>query len=284
MADEVSIPVPDTGAQAPVADAVAPAVNADVAEVKIESQPTLLEAAAGKPETKTEEVKVEVSPEPAPAEADKGEVKEAKADGEKPEAKAEEPKPDADKATDPVKEATAELQPPAPVKYEAFKVPDGIKLDDKELGKFTEVLGSAQVKQEDVQKLVDLYTAERQRDFETARTEQREHWNKLNDTWKTDTRKDEKLGGNRLETSLSMAKAFIEEYGGSKEQVRELMAHLNNNGMGNFIGFIRLAHNAATALNIFEDSVVSANPSTPKEERGPGKRGWYGNMGNGQAT
>lgn len=171
------------------------------------------------------------------------------------------------------------------MKYEAFKVPDGIALDDKELARFTEVAGAAQIKQEDAQKLVDLYLAERQRDAEAMQTEQRKFWDNLNDTWKSELRKDETLGGNRLETSLSMAKAVIEEYGGSPEQVRDLLAHTSNNGMGNYPGFVRLLHNIGQALNIFEDSVVPANPSPPKAAKSPGNRGWYdGSMGNGQAA
>lgn len=306
MADEVpSIPVTDSAAPAaapvpdaavvspPVVAASTPTVEAPAAPVESEVfQPSLLEAAAGKPKPEaTTEAKAEVkadekaSPDtPAPAEDAKDDAKDAKADGDKkPEVKADEAKP-ADKATDPVKDATAEAQPPAPVKYEAFKLPEGLKLDEKELGRFTELAGTAQVPQETAQKMIDLYIEDRQNLYQQAAAEQRKVWNTLNDGWKTDLRKDAVLGGNRLETSLSMAKAVVEEYGGSPEQVRDLIAHTSNNGMGNYPGFVRLLHNIGVAMNVFEDSMVPANPSAPKAEKGPGKRGWYPSMGNGQAT
>jgi hypothetical protein len=279
------------------ADGAAAAATADARGDIPQSTPSLLEAADGKPkkeeatdakasDAKTDDAAAKDAPVPADA-AKADDVKDAKADGEKkPEAKADEAKKDdAAKATDPANEASAEAQPPAPVKYEAFKVPEGVKLDDKELAKFTDIVGSAQVKQEDAQKLVDLYVAERQRDVEAIRQEQRRVWDALNDTWKSELRKDQVLGGNRLETSLSMAKAVIEEYGGSPEQVRELLAHTTNNGMGNYAGFVRLLHNIGQALNIFEDGIVPANPKPPKPVKGPGQRGWYNNsnMGDGAA-
>lgn len=266
-------------------DGAAPAA---AVEAKPEVTPSLLEMAEGKP--KKEAVAVEVkAPDPAaketPAPADAAKTDEAKpADGEKPKAE-EAKKDDAAKATDPAKDATAEVQPPAPVKYDAFKVPEGVKLDDKELAKFSEIIGAKQLPQEDAQKLVDLYVADMQRVQTELRQEQRTVWNKLNDGWKTDLRKDPVLGGNRLETTLSMAKAVIEEYGGNADQVRELLAHTSNNGMGNFPGFVRLLHNIGVAMNVFEDSIVPANPTAPKMPKSAGNRGWYDkSMGNGSTA
>lgn len=288
-------------AAAPAADAPADAGKAPAASdaaaaaAAPKSEPSLLEAASGKkPDGKAADAPAsDARPEgdkpaadaPAPADAAKPDAaKPADAKDDKSAAPAaEKPKDDAAKP-DPAKDATAEPQPPAPVKYEAFKVPDGIKLDEKKLGQFTEIIGGAQVKQEVAQSLMDLYVAERQADATSMAAEQRRVWNALNDGWKSELRKDSVLGGNRLETSLSMAKAVIEEYGGSPEQVKDLLAHTSNNGMGNYPGFVRLLHNIGVAMNVFEDSIVPANPTAPKTEKGPGKRGWYPSMGNGQAT
>ena len=255
-------------AAAPAAPAAAPANATPPAP-----EPTLLEAATGKkpeakPEAKPESKAADAAKEtPAPAEA-------AKPDAEK-------PKDDAAKATDPAKAATAET-PPAPIKYEAFKVPDGVKLDDKELTKFTDIVGAKHIPQEDAQKLLDLYVEDVKRVAEEAQTNQRNVWNKLNDNWKSDTRKEL---GNNLETDLAMAKAVIEEFAGTKEQQAEYLAHLSNNGMGNFIGHIRLLRNIGKALNVFEDSSVVANPTAPKMPKGTpgsGKTGWY--EGNGASA
>jgi len=263
------------------APAAAPAEGAKDAP---KSEPSLLEAAKSKPKADAKaDVKASPDAKPAPADAAKPEpAKDAKAEGDKPADKpAEAKKDDAAKAPDPAKEATP-AQAPAPLKYEAFKVPDGIKLDDKEVAKFTDIIGARQLPQEDAQRLLDLYVEERKGDAERARKEQRDTWNTLNDTWKGELRKDPDLGGNRLETSLSMAKAVVEEYL-TPEQARVYLAHTTNNGMGNFIEQVRLLHNIGKALNIFEDGIVPANPKAPRMPKSPGNRGWYdkSNMGSG---
>src|SRR5262249_12181972 len=90
------------------------------------------------------------------------------------------------------------------------------------------------------------------------------------------------IGGNRIDTSLSRAKAVIEEYlgnpeyGGSPEQVRELLAHTRANGMGNFAPFVRLLNTIGTVLNIFEGSSLGGNTAPPKVATSRAER-WYGN-------
>ena len=241
----------------------------------------MLEAASGKkPDAKPEGdgaakaadvVAGDKKDDPAPADTAKPESKDVKPEDKKDDAAKTDPDP---------KAATAEA-PPAPIKYDAFKLPDGIKLDDKELGKFTELAGKAQIPQDVAQSLVDLYVAERQNDVTQAAANQRKVWDTLNDTWKTELRNDPELGGNRLETSLSLAKAVVEEYLFPAEQA-EYMAHMRNNGMGNYKLHVKLLHNIGKAMNVFEDGIVPAHPQTQKAQKGPGNRGWYPTM-NGQA-
>lgn len=257
-------------------------------------EPSLLESAEIKSPEPAKEAGAEgdKTNEPAPADA-------AKPDGDKPDGKDvkdpkadDKPKAEDDKSaaaeTDPAKkDATAEAQPPAPVKYEAFKVPEGVKLDDERIGKFSEIAGAAQVPQDVAQSLVDLHVSEMQRFAEETKRaveqNQIDIWNRLNDTWKTDTRNDPQIGGARLETALSRGKALVEEYGGSPEQVRELLAHTRHNGMGNFPGFLRFLDNVAEALNVYEDLAPGPNAGAPKPQRSAGNRGWYdkSNMGGG---
>lgn len=281
-------------AAAPAAPSAEPAAAAAAAEGAAapaggeapNGEPTLLDGAtAAKPEAKAEG---ETKDSPAPAEA-AADAKDAKTDGEKPPADADGKKADGDKPkddkaaaeTDPAKKDATAAEPPAPIKYEAFKLPDGIALEEKELAKFTEVAGKAQIPQDVAQSLVDLYVEERKQDLVRAEQHQRDVWSKLNDAWKSDARKDEQIGGNRLETALARGKAVLEEYGGTADQVRELIAHTSNNGMGNFPGFLRFLDNVAQALNVFEDSAVGANPAAPKPAKGPGQRGWYDKSLNG---
>jgi hypothetical protein len=266
---------PAAGAEAGMA--VAP--DGAPAEVKTDSAATLLEAATGKPkpDAAAAEGADGKKDEPAPADAAKTDAEKTAAEkgDAKPKTEAE-LKAEAEAAkTDPdAKDATAEAQPPAPIKYEAFKLPDGLKLDDKELAKFSEFAGAAQIPQDVAQGLVDMYVAERQNDVVQARADQRKVWDTLNDTWKTDLRNDPQLGGNRLETTLSLAKAVVEEFLPANEQA-EYMAHMRNNGMGNFKLHVKLLHNIGKAMNVFEDGIVPANPQAPKAQKGPGQRGWY---------
>jgi hypothetical protein len=115
---------------------------------------------------------------------------------------------------------------------------------------------------------------------------QRKVWNDLNSKWQSETRNAPDIGGPRLERSLATAKALIEEYGGSKAQQSELMRHIQNNGMGNYAGFIRLLANIGNKLNVFEDFSVGA-PSSPAQSHGgqrgapgSGRAGWYTNSTN----
>jgi len=289
-ASDASSPAPAAGeaaAAAPAAGAEAPAVEAPAAgaaeSAKTESQPSLLEAATGKPkpdvEAKPDADTAKPDPakdEPAPADAAKTDAeKAAEVAGEKPKTEAElKAEAEAAKATDPAKDATAEAPPPAPIKYEAFKVPDGVTLDQERIGKFAEIAGPAQVNQDVAQNLLNLHVEEIQRVQQAAVDNQRKVWNTYIDTITNELRKDPELGGNRLETSLSMAKAVVEEYLPANEAA-EYLALLSHNGMGNHRLQVKLLHAIGDKLNIFEDGIVPANPQSPKMQKSPGNRGWY---------
>lgn len=249
--------------EAPVVDAAPAVVDSTVVETKAaESIPSLLEAAEGKKPDATEPV-VEVKP---------GEEKPAEA--------AVEAKPD--DAAKPGEEKTAE--PPKPVTYEPFKLPDEVKLADEPLKQFSEIAGAAQIPQEVAQKMVDLYISDIQRVRDDLVNERQETWRNLNDGWKDALRKDPELGGNRLETNLSIAKAVIEEFGGTKEQQSEFFAHTSLNGMGNFPGFIRLLHNIGVAMNVFEDNIVAAPSHAPSMPKTRGEKWYGGNAQNGRGA
>lgn len=301
-ADVVVAAAPAVEAAPAAAEAVAaPAAEAAPAPAAAEApkgEPSLLEAATGtKPETAAADAPAADKDSPAPAEA----ATDAKPEGDKPKAEDDKSKAEGDKPkdgddksaaeTDPANKDATAAEPPAPIKYEAFKLPEGLKLDDERIGKFTEIAGVAQVPQDVAQQFMDLHVAEMQRFSQDvvkqAEQHQRDVWRKLNDTWKTEMRNDPEIGGNRLETSLSRAKAVIEEYlgpenGGSAEMVQDMIAHTTANGMGNFPPFVRLMNKIGEVLNIFEDSPVTANPTSPKPAKGPGQRGWYPSMNGGQ--
>lgn len=270
-------------AAAPAAD-TSQAAAAPEAAAPQGGEPSLLEQATG---AAPADKGAQSTDSPAPAEAADGA---AKPEGDKPESavakdkgEGDKPKPESDKQpeADPDKKDATANEPSAPIKYEAFTLPEGIKLDDERLGKFTEVAGQGHVSQAVAQSLLDLHVQEMQRYAEQVQQQAVQHqhdvWRQLNDSWKADFRKDPELGGNREQTSLAKAKAVLEEYGGTKEQVAELLAHTRANGMGNYPGFLRLLVNIADTLNVFEDTDQPANPSAPRLPQDRGSR-WYPSM------
>ncbi len=283
---EAAAAAPGASASAPGAADSAVAAPAEAAPAKQDSPTSLLaEATAkapgaaeeaakpadakpeGKPDAKADAKKAE-TPAPAKPKAD------AKPDAAKPAAEA---KPADDKAPAPASEALAET-PPAHT-YEAFKVPDGLKLDDERVKSFTSILDDAKLApQERGQKLVDLFVSEVQ-NVQTARDQhQRDVWSKLQDSWKEELRTDPDVGGNRMMTSLGLSKWVIEQLGGTKRQQGELLAQLSYTGMGNNVGLVRLLNNVAEVLS--EGEVVPASPRPAKDSRSRSER-WYGQNGAG---
>lgn len=277
VAAAVAAPAADAvAAAAPaatVADVAAPA--AAVESKPTESAPSLLEAAKAKP--------LDASPDASAPKPDAGKVADAK------------PATDAPK-DDAAKDAAKPADAPAPADgdalaekpqartYEAFKVPDGVTLVDDKVKDFTTILDDGKLSpQERAQKLVDLYVDESKRLSSELAQHQRDVWNGLQTQWINDLRKDPELGGNRIETTLGIAKAVIEEFGGTQEQQAQLLAHTSANGMGNYAGFIRLLSNIGTRLNVIEDGMVPASPGRASTPQTRAAR-WYGAKGNGAAA
>jgi hypothetical protein len=239
-----------------------------------ESTPSLLSSAAGK-----------IPDQPAPAADATPAAKAAETPDAKPtEAKpTEKPvKPDdpgktaeakADAATDPAKDATANV-PPAQVSVEDLKLPEGVSLDAEQGKAFVELLNNADLSGKDRgQALIDLHQKEITRVHGELVNNQRKVWDDLNTGWKNELRNDPELGGNRLNTSLSMAKAVLQD-NTSDADLKAILSHTDLNGMGNFPPFIRFLNAIGKKLNVFEDSIAgNARPQAPK--RGPGQRGWY---------
>jgi len=221
---------------------------------------------------------------PAAAEAPTGASLLSEAEGKKPAEPAEAAKPEGNEGAAPAKEgdeaakaAEAEAAKPEPITFEAFNVPEGLELKDDAVKQFTEILGDPNLSaQERGQKLVDMYAAEVKGVHEAYAQQQVDTWRQLNDSWKEELRSDPEIGGNRVGTTLSIAKAVIEEFGGSKEQQAALLAHVDNNGMGNYAGFVRLLHNIGAAMNVLEDRIVSSPSSSPSAPKSKAER-WYGN-------
>jgi hypothetical protein len=132
-------------------------------------------------------------------------------------------------------EAPATAEPPAkpegpPVKYEAFKLPEGFTPDEKEMTTFTDILRDGKASQEMGQKLVDLYVGEVQR----FHTWQREQWQKTLTTWKEDVMADPQFGGNRFNTVLNRSIGVLNEFA-----TKEFRDMLDMTGLGNHVEMFR---------------------------------------------
>lgn len=231
-AASAATPAPAEAAAAVAAEA-APATETPAAEAAKESQPSLLGAAEAKlpEEGKTSEEGAKAPEAEATTPATEA----------KPETPAEKPAEAKDKEAAPADEGSAK---PQPREYEAFKLPEGVKLDDKRVKEFTNTLDDANLSHQDrAQKLVDFHVAEMERVVKDLRTEQISAWKTYTDSLKSDFKKDPEFGGNRQDTSLGIAKSMLERFGGTKEQVSDMMKMLDHTGMGNYVGIVRLLNN-----------------------------------------
>jgi hypothetical protein len=263
-------------------DSAAAPAPAEGAPAATPSATSLLAEATAKPPGETAEgakpdaAKPDGAAEPKPA---------AKPEGEKPAAEKPAPaKAEGEKKPDVAAPAPAETEalaetPPART-YEAFKLPEGLKLDDTRVKEFTTVLDdSALSHQGRGQKLMDMFVAE-VANVQKARDDyQREVWTKYNDAKKQELRADPVVGGNRMETALGRAKWVIEEFGGTADQKTKLLAELSYTGMGNDAGLVRLLDQVAELLS--EGEMVPASARPPKGERGA--KNWYPSMDGGAA-
>lgn len=275
---------------APSSDAAPPSTRAQEADgaTKSESPPSLLASAdagkrdgAPKPSTSAQsDAAAKPADTPPPADA---KAKPETGDGKAPEAK---PEPGKDAAKDgadaAAKDALAQ-QPPAPPVYEAPKLPEGQKLDEKLLSGFDKKWGDFEVAnkidhsqmQALRQEVINDYVAEVQRIGADVAKYQRDVWNRTIETRINELKADPELGGSRIETVLGNAKYVIEDFGGlSKAEQSELLAVWDNGGVSNHRLTVKLLN------NIFErfqppQPVQPNNPAASKLMSQPGQRRWY---------
>ncbi len=145
---------------------------------------------------------------------------------------------------------------PAPPIYEAFKLPENVKLDDGRITEFTKLLSDLEVKgktehtliQEFGQKAVDFYIAEVQRAVEDNNKLQQTSWDRQKNEWKEKFLKDPEIGGERFQTTVDSALTFLRTHGGNVEQQKEFRDLMETTGLGNHPVMIRLLANAGRSM------------------------------------
>ncbi len=144
--------------------------------------------------------------------------------------------------------ATTQAAAPAEVEYK-FDAPEGVELNQDDLGKFTAIAKELKLPADAAKKLVDIAAAR-----EVARAEA---FAKQVETWGEQVKADKELG---LPENLARAKKAIDTFG--TPELRDL---LNTTGMGNHPEVIRLA--LAVGRAISEDKIVAGRSGSNPQPR-----------------
>lgn len=123
-----------------------------------------------------------------------------------------EPKKEDGKVADPA----AVVDPAAavvaePVVYE-FKLPEGVKVDDKAIGDFKTVLAENKIPPELGQKFVDMHLGAMQKFANSALQQQNDAFGKMRADWIAEVKADEQMGGSGYETTKKNAVEMIERF------------------------------------------------------------------------
>lgn len=168
--------------------------------------------------------------------------------------KTEEVKVDASEVKD---EGGQSVEPAPPPKYDAFTLPEGVSLDEKSVGDFTNLLSSLELEgkadhakvQEFGQKAVEFYINEQKNAVQKLEEHYANAWEQQKTDWREATVKDPEIGGNRLQTTLDSALTFIRTHGGTAEQQAEFRSLMDSSGLGNHPAIVRLLANAGRAMS-----------------------------------
>lgn len=274
MANEAPIaPVIETPAPAPVvAPVISPVVEAPVAAVA--PPPEAPASVLDTPVAPVVEAPVEPPKEPEkPAETVLAQALETPKEEVKPEAEtteAEAPK-------------VEEAPKPEPV-FDAFKLPDDVKLQEDKLLEFTKLLGSLEAPdaanhgalQEFGQKAVEFHVNALKQNAENIQKYMQTAWDKQKVSWKEEFLADPEYGGNRFQTTVDSALTFIRTHGGSPEEQTEFRNLMEVSGLGNNKTMIKILARAGRAMS--EGAPLAAQtPLTPSKSK---TEALYGNKKN----
>jgi hypothetical protein len=164
--------------------------------------------------------------------------------------------------------------------YADFKA-EGVSLDPKGIADLNGLIDHAVRQgggefnhQEFRDGLLQRHVQEMRRYGEAMQNHQRQVWNDLTERWKGETRQ---AFGNHLESALATSKGLIEQYGGTREQINDLLTMLDHTGLGNHVALVRMFDRLGRILSS-EGQMVGGNPSARGAPGGAsGSRGWYNN-------
>lgn len=112
----------------------------------------------------------------------------------------------------------------APESYEAFKVPEGLTVDDTALTEYAQLAKEANLSQEQAQQMVDFGARIAQNAVKSVLDEGNAQISK----WAEDSKKDPDIGGDKLKPALAAGRVAIDKWGSPA-----LVQALNETGLGN---------------------------------------------------
>lgn len=187
-----------------------------------------------------------VKDETKPAEKPAGDTKPEAKTEETPEAKAAREAADAAKAADTAK---------APEKYEAFTLPDGVKVPPENEAKVIAAAKELNLPQEGAQKLMDAavdmqktFAANMDAKITAVRAE-----------WESNSRADKEFGGDNFDVNLAIAKTAVNAFGSPA-----FKALLKDSGVGSHPEFLRTFINIGKSIS--QDTTVTGGDGTPSAE------------------
>lgn len=140
-----------------------------------------------------------------------------------------------------------------PIEYTDFTLPDGMKPDETILGQFKEMAQSANLPQEQAQKLVDMASAIVKKSEEATYN----LWKETNERWTNEVKSDSELGGQKFDNMRStINKAIKQNFDGAGE--KKLREALTMTGAANNPEILRLLHRLSSKVT--EGKFVPGQP------------------------
>jgi len=262
MAAEAAIvSEPVTAVEAPVeASAPAPAPEAPAeAGASKEFTPSLLEVGVKESAPPEGEAPPAETKEAPPAEAPKEEGKEEKPEGEPAS-----------------KETPSETLEPISYDLKFPETVDPAMVNQDVIGEYKGVLAEIKAPPEVAQKLLDMHINTLREATTKLAEAQWDVFNRQQEAWKQEVLSDPVLGGSRHQTAMKECGSFIQQFGGSSEEIKAIWDVMSSTGAGNNPHIVRMIHRAAMAMAVEGSPRPAPPPKTPQLSRDQKMQGRYG--------
>ena len=165
----------------------------------------------------------------------------------------------------------------APEKYEDFKLPDGIKLNDEQLTKATELFKNLSLDQSGAQSLIDFHTAELSRVAKATEDAGEASFRDTVEGWGAALKADPEIGTKLATVKQNLGRAYDvlinavpEKAAETRALVNEFKTTLDLTGIGNHPAFVKVFNRFAQMI-IEPGHVRGQNPAPPPgSDRNPG--------------